>query len=193
MLKIGLTGGIGSGKTTVAKMFQQLGTPIYLADERARQLQNQEPLRSQISELFGAEIYHEGKLNRPALAQIVFKDREKLNALNAVVHPAVQADFEHWLSQQSSPYTIKEAAIIFEIKAQAQYDAVVLVTAERATRVRRVMERDGASEEAVADRMSKQMMDEEKIPLAQHIIRNESLEATQKQVAALHKLFLSAQ
>lgn len=191
MLKIGLTGGIGSGKTTVARMFESLGVPVYYADDRARHLQNEDPIRSQISKLFGEQVYSENKLQRQVLAQIVFNDANKLAALNAIVHPAVQLDFSRWLSEQTSRYILKEAAIIFEMGSHKQYDKVILVTAPEKTRIERVTQRDHVDTEAVLARMSKQMSDEEKIPLADYLIHNTSLEATKQRVLDLHTTLLS--
>lgn len=191
MLKIGLTGGIGSGKTTVARIFESLGVPVYYADDRARRLQNEDPIRSQISKLFGEQVYSENKLQRQVLAQIVFNDASKLAALNAIVHPAVQLDFSRWLSEQTSRYILKEAAIIFEIGSHKQYDKVILVTAPEKTRIERVTQRDRVDTEAVLARMSKQMSDQEKIPLADYLIHNTSLEATKQRVLDLHKTLLS--
>jgi len=190
MLKVGLTGGIGSGKTTVARIFESLGVPVYYADDRARLLQNQEPVRSQIIDAFGKHLYVNDELQRPALAQVVFNDSDKLATLNGIVHPAVQLDFNKWLGQQSSPYILKEAAIIFEIGSQDKYDRIILVTAPEATRIDRVTQRDGVETNAVLARMSKQMSDQEKRPLADYLIVNTNLEDTQQDVLALHETLL---
>jgi dephospho-CoA kinase len=186
MLKIGLTGGIGSGKSTVAKMFEELGIPIYEADKRAKALQNQEPLKSKIQEIFGADIYNGNVLNRKALAKIVFNDKEKLEQLNQLVHPAVADDYNNWLSQQSSDYIIKEAAIIFEIKAEKQYDKVILVTAPLDTRVARVIQRDSIRKKDVEARIKNQLSDKEKMKKADFVISNIDLQDTQKQVEQIH-------
>lgn len=186
MLKIGLTGGIGSGKSTVAKMFEELGIPIYEADKRAKELQNQEPLKAKIKEVFGADIYIGNELNRKALAQIVFTNKENLEQLNQIVHPAVAIDFDHWLSSQTSEYIIKEAAIIFEIKAESQYDKVILVTAPKDVRIGRVMQRDSAKKKDVEARIKNQLSDKEKMKMADFVISNIDLQETRKQVEQIH-------
>lgn len=191
MLKIGLTGGIGSGKTTAAQLFADLGIPIYLADSRAKDLQNSSPLKEEIASTFGADIYKGGILDRKQLASIVFQNKDLLQKLNALVHPAVAKDYDEWLSEQHAPYIIKEAAVIFEIGAEASYDFVILVTAQEETRIERVRKRDGSSHEEVLQRMRNQMSDEEKMAKADFAIRNEELSSLKKQVLALHQGFIS--
>ncbi|MBI1183048.1 dephospho-CoA kinase [bacterium] len=190
MLKIGITGGIGSGKSTVARMFMQLGIPVYEADQRARWLQDHEPLKSQIIEAFGASYYVAGKLNRAQLAQLVFNNKEKLAELNALVHPAVASDYAHWLSAQNAPYILKEAAIIFETHSENQYDYIILVTAPTSLRIERVMQRDKLAAKEVEARMKNQWSDEEKKQKAHFVIENTTLEDTQNQVVALHNKIL---
>ena len=185
-VRLGLTGGIGSGKSTVAKMFEELGIPIYEADKRAKELQNQEPLKAKIKEVFGADIYIGNELNRKALAQIVFTNKENLEQLNQIVHPAVAIDFDHWLSSQTSEYIIKEAAIIFEIKAESQYDKVILVTAPKDVRIGRVMQRDSAKKKDVEARIKNQLSDKEKMKMADFVISNIDLQETRKQVEQIH-------
>ncbi|MFY0672227.1 MAG: dephospho-CoA kinase [Bacteroidia bacterium] len=190
MLKIGLTGGIGSGKSTVANMFKELGIPIYEADKRAKELQNKEPIKSKVSDLFGPEIYTNNVLNRKALAQIVFNNKEKLELLNRIVHPVVAKDFENWLANQSSEYIVKEAAIIFETNAQSQYDKIILVTAPIEVRIGRVMQRDGIKKKDVEARIKNQLSDKEKMKKADYIIHNTDLAETQKQVNQIHRFIL---
>jgi len=191
MLTVGLTGGIGSGKSTVAKMFMEFGVPVYFADERVKQLQNSEPLRSEIVKHFGNHVYENGLLQRARMADIVFSDPNKLSLLNSLVHPAVGQDYQTWLKAQDSPYIIKEAAIIFEIGAQNSYDQIILVTAPREERKKRVALRDGTSEAQIEARMNKQWPDEKKIPLSDFVIENNDLESTQRQVSLLHKTLIS--
>lgn len=191
MLKIGLTGGIGSGKTTVAKMFESLGVPVYYADERAKTLQNQSPLKEQIIALLGPESYENGMLQRKKVASVVFQNRDLLEKLNDLVHPAVAQDFSNWLNQQHGPYIVKEAAIIFEISAADQYDQIVLVTADEEVRIERVMQRDHSSRDEVMRRIRNQMSDDDKKKRAHHIIVNRDIEEVKSQVGALHQAFIS--
>ncbi len=190
MLKIGLTGGIGSGKSTVAQMFSELGVPVYTADQRAKTLQNQEPLKSKISQLFGSQLYKNEQLDRKMLAEIVFNNKQKLEQLNQLVHPAVAQDFENWLLKKDAPYIIKEAAIIFEIKAERQYDKIILVTAPENVRISRVIDRDKSNIEQVKARIINQLSDSEKIKKADFIIENTDLLRTKAQVFTIHKSIL---
>ncbi|NQX76158.1 dephospho-CoA kinase [Gilvibacter sp.] len=193
MISVGLTGGIGSGKTTVARFFEAIGIPIYFADDRAKALmvEDQELIAS-IKALLGDQAYtYDGRLNRAYIASQVFNDAKLLEALNALVHPAVGKDFKQWAQAQQSPYVIKEAAILFENGSYTHSDANILVTAPESIRLERVMSRDGASEEAVRARMQHQWPDEQKIPLADYVIENIDLEATRKQVNSLHKQLIS--
>ncbi|WP_435578002.1 dephospho-CoA kinase [Gilvibacter sp.] len=193
MISVGLTGGIGSGKTTVARFFEALGIPIYFADDRAKALMvEDQELIANIKALLGDQAYTEdGRLNRAYIASQVFNDAELLEALNALVHPAVGKDFKQWAQAQQSPYVIKEAAILFENGSYTRSDANILVTAPESIRLKRVMSRDGASEEAVRARMQHQWPDEQKIPLADYVIENIDLEATRKQVISLHEQLIS--
>ena len=150
ILKVGITGGIGTGKTTVAKVFEVLGIPVYYADDAAKRIMNEDQLlKAQLLQLFGTETYIDGKLNRKYLSRLVFNDEEKLAQLNAIVHPATLADAGKWMQQQTTPYAIKEAALIFESGAQAQLDKVIGVFAPAPVRIQRVMKRDGVSREEV--------------------------------------------
>ena len=173
MLKIGLTGGIGSGKSTVCEIFQLFGIPVYNSDDRAKFLMNSEPnLISNIQANFGEEAYLDGKLNREYLASKVFHDEEALAQLNALVHPAVGRDFDHWASEQDSEILIKEAAILIESGAYKQCDKIAVVTCPVDTRVERVMKRDGVTAEEVQARISKQLSDEERLYHADFVIDN---------------------
>ena len=193
MLKIGLTGGIGSGKSTVAKVFEVLGIPVYYADEEAKRLMNEdEVLKEKIQELFGAESYTNGLLNRKYIADIVFHDPKKLEQLNALVHPLTINDANNWLQQQTTPYAIKEAALIFETGIHEYLDYVIGVYAPAPLRIQRVIERDNISLEAVMARMSKQMDEEEKMRLCNFVINNDEQQLLIPQVLALHEKLMAA-
>lgn len=193
MLIVGLTGGIGSGKTTVARFFEALGIPIYFADDRAKALMVNSPeLKESIVSLLGVTAYTEdGRLNRAYIASQVFNDKALLEELNGLVHPAVGKDFKQWASEQDSPYVIKEAAILFENGNYKAADKNILVTAPIEMRIERVMNRDGARKEDIEARMQHQWPDSEKIPLADYIIENIDLEQTRLQVNSLHKQLIS--
>lgn len=172
-LIIGITGGIGSGKTTAAKYFEQLGFPLYNSDLEARKIQNENPLViQQIKKLFGEEAYDENGMNRPFIASQTFGDQEKLAQLNAIVHPAVFQDFEHWKNQQHSPYLLKEAAILIESGSYKDCDLIIVVVAEKEIRITRTIERDGLSREQITARMNNQLTDEERMAYADYIIDN---------------------
>lgn len=188
ILRIGLTGGIGCGKSTVAKVFEVLGIPVYYADEAAKRLMNEdELLKQQIAQLFGPQAYKNGQLNRQYIAALVFNNKEKLDALNALVHPATIRDGERWMQQQSTPYAIKEAALIFESGTQEYLDYVIGVSAPKALRLQRAMQRDGATREQVIARMQKQINEEIKMRLCDFIIYNDEVQAVIPQVLALHE------
>jgi dephospho-CoA kinase len=191
MLKIGLTGGIGSGKTTVAHIFEVLGIPVYYADDAAKRLMNEdENLKQQIIEHFGEESYTDGKLNRSYLATVVFSDVEKTKLINSIIHPATIADAELWMNKQTAPYAIKEAALIFEANAEKQLDLVIGVQSPLPLRMQRVMQRDDITEEAVIARMQKQMDETEKMNRCDFIIKNDEKELLIPQVIALHEKLL---
>lgn len=174
MIKIGLTGGIGSGKTTVAKIFELFEVPVYNADIKAKKLMtSNKTLKAQIKKLIGPEAYfRNGRLNRKYIATKVFNDKTLLLKLNGLVHPAVANDLSSWFNLQNTAYAIQEAAIIFEHGSQAKFDYTILVTAPKEMRMERVCLRDKVSPEIVAKRMDAQMSDEEKIKLADFVIVN---------------------
>ncbi len=185
---VGLTGGIGSGKTLVANMFSGFGIPVYDSDVEAKFLMNSsEDLRRAIIDLLGTSSYIDDNLNRQYVAEKVFNDKELLSKLNAIVHPAVQEDFKKWVKKQKAPYVIQETALIFENNVQNRYDYVVLVTAPEPERIRRVVERDGKSREMVAARMRNQLDDKQKIPLSDFVINNVLKEDTYESVFQIHK------
>lgn len=192
MLKIGLTGGIGSGKSTVAKVFEVLGIPIYYADEAAKRLMNaDEELKEKIKLQFGNEVYKNRQLDKKYLADIVFTSPEKLALLNALVHPATLKDAERWMQKQTTPYCIKEAALIFESGAQQNLDYVIGVTAPAPLRILRTMQRDGVTREEVIARMDKQMDDIIKMKLCDFVIKNDEQEMLLPQILELHKKLLT--
>lgn len=181
---IGLTGGIGSGKSFVAKEFEKNGFPVYYADDEAKKIMITEPVKSKIIEVFGHEIYDPyGNLNRGLLSSLVFNDSEKLAALNSIVHPAVRQHFEEWVRHNKDcDFIIKEAAILFETGSNQNCDYVILVIAPESLRIQRVMQRDGSSESEIKARIEKQWTDEMKIPLSNFIIENINADETVKKV-----------
>lgn len=196
MYKVGITGGIGSGKTTVCKIFEVLGIPVFYADVVAKQIMLSDPLLvAGITSTFGKESYSpDGKLNNKYLAGIVFSNEAQLAKLNALVHPAVFRAFENWENQFDStiPYTLKEAALLFESNSYKMCDTSILVTAPLDLKLARVMQRDQVSADQVKARMDKQMSDEEKAKMADHFIVNDENSSLIEQVLVLHKQFLLA-
>lgn len=184
---VGLTGGIGSGKTTVGNAFAKLGIPVYIADYEAKNLMaTSKALKARIISVFGEEAYKQGLPNRQYLAKLVFSDTEKLNKLNSLIHPAVQRHFKKWLSWQTAPYVIKEAAILFESGSYKDCDKIITVTAPLEIRIQRVMQRDSANYEDVLARIKNQWPEEEKIKRSHFVIENISLENTLKKVEEIH-------
>ncbi|HUP12728.1 MAG TPA: dephospho-CoA kinase [Niastella sp.] len=191
-LKIGITGGIGSGKSTVAKVFEVLGIPVYYADEAARRVMNEdEDVRKQIIQHFGASAYKNNQLDRAYIGGEVFNDKQKLELMNSLVHPATIRDSEKWMDRQTTPYAIKEAAIIFESGTQDQYDHIIGVTAPIPLRVLRAMKRDGSTREQVLARMEKQIQDVIKMRLCDFVIYNDEQQAIIPQVIKLHEQLLA--
>lgn len=174
MRVVGLTGGIGGGKTTVAKCFRARGVPVYNADQRARSLMNKsKALKARIIDLLGPQAYRDGRLNADWVADRVFHDPVLLDGLNAIEHPAVAKDFCCWLAGQRGEFVVKEAAVLFEAGADAQCDAIITVLAPADLRIRRVQKRDGLSVEAIRARMDKQWPDREKAVLSDYVIWND--------------------
>jgi dephospho-CoA kinase len=192
MLKVGITGGIGSGKSTIAKVFEVLGIPVYYADDRAKFLMNNnEDLRQQLVKNFGENTFTNDQLNRPYLSSKVFNNTAKLELLNSIVHPITIADAENWMQQQTSSYCIKEAALIFESGAQQNLDYVIGVTASTALRIQRVMHRDGIDRETIIARMDKQISDTIKMRLCDFVIDNNEQKLVIPQVIKIHKSLLA--
>ena len=170
---VGITGGIGSGKTSVCSVIEELGYPVYIADSAAKQLmQSNQNLIDAITSEFGQSIYTNGKLNRAVLAEVVFNNSDRLKKLNSLVHPAVAKDFEEWCGVQKTKVVFKEAAILFETGGYKLLDQTILVHAPVEQRIIRVMSRDKVTKEAVLARMENQWPDEKKMPLADYIIQN---------------------
>ena len=188
MLRIGITGGIGSGKSVVARIFETLGIPVYYADKEAKRLMNEDAgLRKQIIAGFGELAYSNGVLNRQWLASAVFNDPDKLLLLNSLVHPATILDSDQWMRMQNTPYVLKEAALIFESEAHRHLDLVIGVTAPEALRISRTIQRDGITVEEVKLRMLSQMDEEMKMRLCQYVIINDEEQALLPQVLHIHE------
>ncbi|MBC6998720.1 dephospho-CoA kinase [Cytophaga sp. FL35] len=193
MITVGLTGGIGSGKTTVAKMFQELGVPVYNSDKEAKSLMVlNDDVKQQIIQLLGEEAYVEGNLNRAFISKKIFNDPNLLRSMNAIVHPAVRNDFTLWREVKETPYVIQESALIFETGSPEFYDQIVLVTAPLEERIHRVMLRDpNSNRKKVEERISNQLPDSKKAPFSHFIIENLDLKDTHKQVVDIHLKLLA--
>ena len=188
---VGLTGGIGSGKSTIAAMFADLGVPVYDSDGEAKKIMVDSPsVKGKIVTLLGKDSYRNGELDRAYISQLVFKDVKLLQGLNAIVHPAVREHFAEWAKRQRSEYVIQEAAIIFENGTQKSYDRIILVTAPVDVRIKRVMERDGIDPQKVMERIGNQWEDDKKIALADFVIENSDLKNTALQVSKIHQKLL---
>ncbi len=194
MIKVGITGGIGSGKTTVCKVFKILGVPIYFADIRAKViLDTNEEVKLKIINCFGNELLSDsGFVDRIKLAAFVFNSKEKLEKLNAILHPLVQIDFENWLKQHATyNYILKEAAILFESGSFKNLDSIITVIAPLDLRISRVMFRDDISKSQIESRIDKQISDEEKIKRSQFVIYNNEEEFLIPQILKIHKQLLN--
>lgn len=189
---VGLTGGIGSGKTTVAKMFNKLNVPVYIADDEAKALMvRSKVLIRQLKALFGENAYIGKELNKKFLANAIFNDKNLLKKMNAIVHPKVARHFKRWVAKQDSPYVIKEAAILFENGNYKQCDIVITVTAPLETRINRVISRDNTTKEKVLAVINNQWPDSKKIEKSNYIIENTDLEDTKLQVKKVHNLIVN--
>jgi dephospho-CoA kinase len=188
---VGITGGIGSGKTTVAKMFAEFGAPVYYADAEAKELTATSPeIREDLIALLGAATFKDGVLDRKYMANKIFNDKELLAKANAIIHPRVAEHFKQWVEAQKFPYVLKEAAILFESGSYKDCDITILVTAPEEVRIQRVMKRDNTTRDEVVARMKNQWSDAKKRELADYIIENEYLFDTQKTVENLHPVLL---
>ncbi|WP_372642767.1 dephospho-CoA kinase [Ancylomarina sp.] len=191
-LSIGLTGGIGSGKSLVADFFRQLGIPVYNSDIEAKNLMKTDDLiRLSLIKAFGKSVYlKSGDLNRAKLAEVVFSNNEALKKVNAIVHPQVRLHFQEWvLKQTEAPYVIQESAILFDTGLYKNFDKIITVTADEAIRINRVVERDSCTKESVLERMSKQMSEQERIVKSDFVIYNNS-ELIIPQIIAIHNQIL---
>lgn len=188
MYKVGITGGIGSGKSLVADMLLKRGVALYSSDSRAKELMASDPeLRQQLVERFGSEVFSAEGLNRAYLAERVFASDEELKALNAIVHPRVMADFEQWAEKQSGDYVVLESAILYESGFDGAVDIVVAIMAPEELRIERVIKRDGVTKEQVEERMRHQLSDEERCNRAKYAIVNIELDELEEDVEQLHR------
>jgi len=186
---IGLTGGIGSGKTMVAEYIKSLGIPVYIADDEAKNIMNTDEVVKVVCNTFGKEVIYKGTINRKKLAQLVFNNPEKLHKLNSIIHPEVKKHFDAWVeSHKDSPFVFKEAAILFESGSYKYCDAIITITCPLETRLKRVMERDKTDRESVFKRIQNQWTDEQRIAKSDYVIHNLSVEATKKQVNEILKI-----
>ncbi|RED26719.1 dephospho-CoA kinase [Flavobacterium cutihirudinis] len=186
---IGLTGGIGSGKTTIAGYFKEMGVPVYIADDGARNVMQSDHVIKELKQVFGEKLFENNILNRAKLAEIVFNDSDKLAKLNAIVHPAVKQDFEFWLKQHNkSPYVIYEAAILFESGRYNDCDYIITVTAPEEVRIERVLKRDNTTREQVLSRMQMQWKDEDRISRSNFVINNVNLKIAKEEVVKILKI-----
>lgn len=189
---VGVTGGIGSGKSTVCRIFQSFGIPVYDADQRAKALYiESENVKSQVIELLGEKAYKSDRPDKEYIANQVFGDKSKLEKLNQIIHPALKSDFEDWYHSQNTTYVIKEAAIMIESGSYKQCDKLILVTAPKEIRIKRVVERDNTSADEVEKRMSNQMTDDEKRTYCDFEILNDGNSSLIEQVRDIHRQLLS--
>lgn len=185
---IGLTGGIGSGKTMVANYFKSLGIPVYIADDEARKIMKSPDVIQEIVDEFGSDVLEDGRLNREKLSGLVFNNPGKLQKLNSIVHPLVKKHFEDWILKHGTfPFVIKEAAILFESGSYKYCDLIITVTAPIEDRIQRVMERDKVDREAVLTRMQNQWTDEQRVLKSDFVIQNISVNETKKEVKLILK------
>ncbi len=193
MLTVGITGGIGSGKSTICRIFEVMEVPVFNADAEARRIQNEDPnIRSSMISLFGNEVYNDDGLNRKLVAELVFNNKLLLDQLNKIIHPATLVAFEKWKQDYSSNhYVIKEAAILFESKSNIGLDKIIVVSAAEELRIERIVKRDNISREQIISRMNNQLAEEERIAKADFVIVNDEKSAIIPQVLAVHEKLLA--
>jgi len=191
MIKIGLTGGIGSGKTTVANMFKNKNIPVFIADIEAKKILNDPSVAQDVANTFNISLTNDGLIDKSKLASIVFKDKAALEKLNSIIHPKVHQSFQKWVKNKDASYIIYEAAIIFEKDRASDFDFTILITAPEEARIQRVVQRDLSSEDEVKSRMKAQWPESKKKKLADFVIENTNLKQTQQQVDKLHAKFLN--
>ena len=193
MKKIGITGGIGSGKTYISNIFKSLGIPLFNSDIEAKILMNSsKKLISQIKKEFGEDIYTNGNFNKEKLSSIVFSNSDKLQKLNSLVHPIVKEEFNNWCKKQTSPYVIKEAAILFESKSHLGLEAVICVSAPLELRIKRLFKRDNSSEMEIKKRIENQISQEEKEKLSDYIIVNDERNLLLPQIIKIHEKLINS-
>lgn len=188
MIIVGLTGGIGSGKTTVAKQFEALDIPVYIADKEAKKLMKRSKIiKRKLIQLFGENAYVNDELNKPLIADIIFNDKTYLKKMNAIIHPRVSRHFEKWVLKQEAPYVIKEVAILFENGGYKLCDYIITVVAPKSLRVKRILKRDNTNETKIEAIMKNQLPDDEKVKRSDFVIENITLEGVNKQVLEIHQ------
>ncbi len=186
---IGLTGGIGSGKTTLATYLKSLDIPVFIADDEAKKLMQSTEVLAEIQTVFGKAIFENGVLNRQQLAAIVFSDPKKLSQLNAIIHPAVKKQFRIWLDKfQSEPIVVYEAAILFESGSDQNCDSIITITAPLEDRITRVMQRDNSSREQVLDRINAQWTDEQRIAKSNYMVNNSDAQLAKSNIDKILKI-----
>lgn len=186
---IGLTGGIGSGKTTIANYFASLGIPVYIADDAGKKVMQTQEVLEAIKEQFGTAIFDKNQLNRAKLAEIVFDNPAQLKALNAIVHPAIRQDFKEWLTQyQKAPIIVYESAILFESGRYADFDYMLTVTAPLETRIERVLQRESISREQVLNRINSQWTDEQRVSKSDFVVENIDIDLTKLKIDEILKI-----
>ncbi len=189
---VGLTGGIGSGKTVVAKMFKALDVPVYNSDKEAKRLmKSSKKVRKSIIKLLGKNAYNGKKLNKTYISNSIFTNKDLLKKINSIVHPAVKNHFSAWVKKQNAPYVIQETAIIFENSSEKNYDKIILVVAPKETRLERVVSRDGVSKKKVIERMNNQWDDSIKAKKSDYVIENIHLKDTKSEVIRIHNQLLA--
>ncbi|MDR9374650.1 MAG: dephospho-CoA kinase [Schleiferiaceae bacterium] len=185
---VGLTGGIGSGKSTVALIFRQLGIPVYVADQRAKWLQDSDPVvKGKLRELLGEQVVRAEGVNRTAMASLIFQDKNLLKKVNAIIHPAVKRDFTEWRRRQDAPYILREAAILFESGTHRDCDRIIAVKAPDELRILRAMRRTGDSRKAIQDRMNRQWPQQEVVKRAHFVVQNDHSQAVIPQILRIHE------
>ena len=192
MLNVGLTGGIGSGKTIASKIFEVLGIPVYQADVAAKRLMESNPvLKNQLIEQFGNDAFVDGKLNRSYIAEIIFNDKEKLQLINSLVHPYTIQDGIEWMKKQTTPYAIKEAALIFESGSQSNFDYIIGISSPLTLRLNRTLKRDNINRELVLEKMENQLDEETKMKLCDFVLLNDERTLLTTQVLAVHEKLIA--
>lgn len=191
MIKVGLTGGIGSGKSTVARIFRVLDVPVFESDAVGREILSNDPfVRKAVVARFGEGIYHLGEVDRSALAAVVFQDASALKDLNAIIHPAVRNAFGKWMGDQLAPYAVMEAAILADSGGYKAFDRIIVVSAPEELRIQRVMQRDKVERASVVARMANQVGEQERLHIADHVVQNDDHQLVIPQVLAIHRELL---